>query len=364
MECDDYTEFCSFRIDSGFHKNIDSARNFSRYNSSIEWSTEMKLKMWCQAVYLPAFFQTILLWLSLACLFSLGLAACSPVSAHAEPGHQTATAAIVPATATQANTATPSPTATVTPTQPPTALPGPTLSPTPLPTPTWVEIPAHQTLTVPILMYHHITDVDPGTRYSVTLANFRAQMELLQAHDFTPITITELANVLWDGGQLPAHPVVITFDDGNQDVFDNGFPILNEFGFRAVMYVVADRLHCAGFLNADRLKELTLAGWEIGSHTMTHANLSNAPLGLNVEMYQSRVSLSQDVGVEVLSLAYPYTIADSRVFAKVSAYGYRSAVCAGPTNQQSLNNIYCLYRREVEGSLSLADFSRLLGLSD
>lgn len=326
----------------------------------------MKQKMWGRAYCLPAKFQSVTFWLTLGCLFSWSLAGCSPVAEQVQPGVKPAAAVIAPAspTTTPPATATLASTATIAPTLSPTARPSATLSPAPSPTPTWVTLPAHQTLTVPILMYHHVTDVDPGTRYSVTIDNFRAQMEILQANGFTPITIIELANVLWDGGQLPARPVVITFDDGNQDVYDHGFPILQEFGYRAVMYVVANRLDSAGFLDAEHLMELAAAGWEIGSHGMTHANLSDAPLGINVEMYQSRILLSQNLGVEILSLAYPYTIADTKVFQKVNAYGYRAAVCAGPTNQQSLGNIYCMYRREVEGSLSLADFSRLLGLPD
>jgi peptidoglycan/xylan/chitin deacetylase (PgdA/CDA1 family) len=235
--------------------------------------------------------------------------------------------------------------------------------PTPTPSPTWIPVAAKQTVTVPILMYHHISATAADTRYRVTVENFYEQMKFLQQNGYTALTTLELANILWDGGSLPPHPVVITFDDGNLDVYENAFPILSEFGFRAVIYIVMNTLEANGYVGVDQLKQLLAAGWEIGSHSMTHANLTDPPRGLNYEMYQSRIQLGKTLSTDILTFAYPYTAADGNIFRKVSAYGYRAAVCGGYSNLQSISNVYCLNRREVKGDMSMADFQQLLGLS-
>lgn len=244
-----------------------------------------------------------------------------------------------------------------------TKTPTPSATPSSTPSPTWVYVEAKQSVSVPMLMYHHVSDANPGARYSVMVSNFYDQMKFLQENGYTTVTTLELANVLWDGGMLPPRPIVITFDDGNEDLYENAYPILAELGFRAVVYIVGNTVDVEGYLGVDQLNQLLTAGWEIGSHSMTHANLADPLVDLNYEMYQSRFQLGKTLSTDVLTLAYPYTVAEAKIFQKVPAYGYRAAVCGGYLNEQSINNIYCLNRREVKGDMSMADFQQLLGLS-
>lgn len=226
------------------------------------------------------------------------------------------------------------------------------------PTPTWILNHSGKAV-VPILLYHHVNDDPQISRYAVKIEAFKQQMEFLNSEGFTAITISELAHVLRDGGSLPVRPVVITFDDGNFNIYQNAFPIMQALGFHGVMYVVNNRLESEGFLSANQLKELSAAGWEIGSHSMTHPDLSTCD-DLNFEIYQSRIQLQEAIGVPVLSFAYPYAKADSRVFAKMNRYGYLAAVCVSPSNQQMVQNIYCLPRREVKQNFSMDQFQELI----
>lgn len=216
---------------------------------------------------------------------------------------------------------------------------------------------------VPILLYHHVNDDPQISRYAVKIEAFKQQMELLKSEGFTAITTAELASVLRDGGSLPVHPVVITFDDGNADIYQNAFPIMQALGFRAVIYVVNNRIDSQGFLSANQLKELSAAGWEIGSHSMSHPDLSKCD-DLNFEIYQSRIHLQEIIGVPVLSFAYPYAKTDTRVFAKMGRYGYLAAVCVSPSNQHMVQNIYCLPRREVKQTFSIDQFLKLIYSTD
>ncbi|MDP3683225.1 MAG: polysaccharide deacetylase family protein, partial [Ignavibacteria bacterium] len=168
------------------------------------------------------------------------------------------------------STATLAPTATVTST--PTITP--TLAPTATPTPSKVTIPAGL-VTAPILLYHHIsTSSDTqDSRYNIPPEKFEEQMKWLFDNGYQTITVSDLTNLIYNGGEIPQRPVVITFDDGNIDNYNNALPILKKYGFVATFYVVQIYVNGTDMISADQLKELIHAGWEIGSHSKTHAHL-------------------------------------------------------------------------------------------
>ncbi|MFZ2629050.1 MAG: polysaccharide deacetylase family protein [Rugosibacter sp.] len=87
----------------------------------------------------------------------------------------------------------------------------------------------------PVLMYHHVSPA-PGL-VTVSPATFRAQMAWLAAHGYRSAGTQELAAFL-AGAPLPDKSVVITFDDGYLDNYLYAHPVLQEFGFRAVLFLI------------------------------------------------------------------------------------------------------------------------------
>ena len=65
---------------------------------------------------------------------------------------------------------------------------------------------------------------------------FRSHLELLKKFEFTLITFSELVNGHYNTKHRNA---VLTFDDGLIDNYDNAFPILKEFGFKATFFIIA-----------------------------------------------------------------------------------------------------------------------------
>jgi peptidoglycan/xylan/chitin deacetylase (PgdA/CDA1 family) len=249
----------------------------------------------------------------------------------------------------------------LTPTSTEMLTPKPTSTPRPAFTPSWTMMAAGK-LDVPILLYHHVYDANPTNRYIVSIQNFQSQLEELRNRGYTPIGISDLANVLSNGGLLPAHPVVITFDDGNADIYDNAFPIMKKMNFTGVLYIIADRLESPGFLNADQLKEMAAAGWEIGSHSETHVDLTRNHKIVDFEELQSRYDLEKAIGVPVKTFAYPYGLTDQFVRQSAEDCGYIAAVGLGISNEHTWSTLYFLSRREVRGSYDLDNFRSLLTL--
>ena len=92
------------------------------------------------------------------------------------------------------------------------------------------------TVAVPVLMYHSVSD---GDEYVViSPENFRKHLEAIKENGFTPVSLDELIRYVDYGFPLPSNPVCITFDDGYLDNYTNAFPMLKEFGFKATIFAI------------------------------------------------------------------------------------------------------------------------------
>lgn len=215
--------------------------------------------------------------------------------------------------------------------------------------------------TVPILLYHDIPNHSaPSERYSVSAARFDEQMKLLKDYGYSTITIQQLVNHIREGQVLPARPIVISFDDGYQNIYDNAYPIMERYGLTGTVYIVANRLRSDGFLDRGQLKEMLASGWEVGSHGMTHTELTQNHDLVRTEILQSRLDLNDALGIKVFSFAYPFGSLDWYISSKVLDYGYFSAVGVGNLSQHSAGTIYNMSRREIEGDATLEEFEALL----
>lgn len=274
------------------------------------------------------------------------LAACGILSRSTPVVEQTPTR-FMTATLTNEPTLTPLPTVTATPT--PTAKP--------MATATWTFHPA-KFVTAPILLYHHIAVKDD--RYYVDPDVFRQQMEILVSLGYHGITISQMVDVLQHGGGLPDRPVVITFDDGDLDVYQNAYPVLRDLNLVATLFVVGTRLNSEGLVSVEQLKELTAAGWEIGCHSMTHIDLVEDHGAHTYEAGYCKSFLEKQVGAPVNSFAYPFGNMDEVIAEKVSSYGYISAVGLGTSSEHTWGTLYYLSRLEVQNTYDLAAFKALL----
>src|SRR5438874_6010332 len=95
-------------------------------------------------------------------------------------------------------------------------------------------------LSVPILMYHSISDREDNQHpYYQTVtrpAVFAEHMKFLHGQGYRALGIDEVAGALAGGRGLERRTVAITFADGFEDFYTNAFPILEQYGFTATMY--------------------------------------------------------------------------------------------------------------------------------
>jgi peptidoglycan/xylan/chitin deacetylase (PgdA/CDA1 family) len=202
----------------------------------------------------------------------------------------------------------------------------PTLAlPSPLPS---------RSLTLPILMYHRIDLLKPTLpaitrRLTVDPSDFAAQMQWLHAHGWHAVTQLQAFDALEHGGSLPPKPIMITFDDGYRDVWGKASAVLARLHMPATAYIITDRISGPdpSFLTWGDLRALERRGIAIGSHTVTHTELTQLDdaqaLG---ELRESRATLEQHLGHPVQWFAYPAGREDARVRKLVVEAGYVLAV--------------------------------------
>jgi peptidoglycan/xylan/chitin deacetylase (PgdA/CDA1 family) len=73
---------------------------------------------------------------------------------------------------------------------------------------------------------------------------FRTQVRHLKRY-YTPLTMVELVQGLFEGRSLPANAIVITVDDGYRDFYEIAYPILKEESVPATFFITT------GFVNGD-----------------------------------------------------------------------------------------------------------------
>ena len=221
--------------------------------------------------------------------------------------------------------------------------------------PTDVLAPGPAAINVPILTYHYIrVNADRNDRMgfalSVTPADFAAQMDWLAQNGYHPITTEDLYAYLQGARGLPSKPVILTFDDGYADFFTTALPILISHDFRAEEYVVSSFVGQPGYMTAAQVREADRSGIEIGSHTVSHANLAASSTGASwAQITQSKAFLEQLIGHPIVSFCYPSGKFSSAVASQVAAAGYHDATTTRFGYSHTMGDRYVWTRLRVSG---------------
>lgn len=174
---------------------------------------------------------------------------------------------------------------------------------------------------IPILTYHHTQEAPPkgSLMRSLWVAPdaFASQMLWLNRLGYQGLSMTALMPYL--RGEKKGKVVGITLDDGYLSNFDYALPLLKSYGFSATCYVVSGMMGqtnqwdvALGILQVPLMTESHIQTWveegmEIGSHTCSHADLSQLSLPeVRIEMQQSKRDLENTVQQEVTQFCYPY----------------------------------------------------------
>lgn len=181
---------------------------------------------------------------------------------------------------------------------------------------------------VPILLYHHVATAPRHSSKAalyVSVALFRQQIAALADAGYEAVTIDQVWRS-WQGGDpLPAHPVVLSFDDGYASHYRTALPVLRARGWTGVLNLIVHNRYPEA-ISAMQVRGLIAAGWELDAHTLTHPDLTKISRArLIAEVSDSRSQLKARYGVPVNFMAYPYGHVNAQVEQVVREAGYLGA---------------------------------------
>nr|WP_307787946.1 polysaccharide deacetylase family protein [Streptomyces actinomycinicus] len=190
-------------------------------------------------------------------------------------------------------------------------------------------------------MYHSVGDCsDDPYRITVTPDRLEGQLRWLRRRGLRGVSVAELLAARAQGGGRDL--VGLTFDDGYADFLDNALPLLTRWECTATLFVLPGRLGGDNawdplgprkpLLSAEGVRQAAAAGVEIGSHGLTHVDLTRADdTLLAAETARSRAVLEELTGAPVTGFCYPYGTVDRRAVAAVqeAGYGYACAIDPG-----------------------------------
>ncbi|GAA0627094.1 polysaccharide deacetylase family protein [Sporichthya brevicatena] len=207
---------------------------------------------------------------------------------------------------------------------------GETTTPTPdaTPEPSAVDpasVKANELAAIPVMMYHQVkAEVCSACVYDQTPAEFKAELARMHKAGFVPITVAQMVAGEID---VPAgkHPVVLTFDDSSASQIqidadgnptpDSAVGVLEAFAkenpdFRAMgSFYVND----TSFNDPKALPWLVEHGYEVGVHTVTHANLKqSSDTTVQKEIANNIAAIkAQAPDAKVNTIALPFGISPS-----------------------------------------------------
>jgi peptidoglycan/xylan/chitin deacetylase (PgdA/CDA1 family) len=189
-----------------------------------------------------------------------------------------------------------------------------------------------------ILMYHRIADPVPGVgapTWNVTPAQFRRQMSGLLEHGFEAWPLSRLIEARRNLRVVPARAFAVTFDDGYQNNFTQGLPVLRDLRIPATIFLATryldsqepfpfDDWPASGSelvpkeswlpLSTAECQELLSSGLiEFGAHTHSHERFIGRPDDFRADLSACLGVLEDRFGIEEPTFAFPYGAADTEL---------------------------------------------------
>ena len=213
-----------------------------------------------------------------------------------------------------------------------------------------------------IFMYHSVSD--GPSPLCLPLSVFREQMERISQLQLKVVPLSQWA----DSGEQGKGSVVLTFDDGYKDIVSGVLPELEKRGWAATIFLASKLIDagrdqstpCGELLSWSDAEQLVKAGWEIGSHTRRHRDLTSlSDSELEMEIGDSRKEIEERLGCSVTSFAAPYGYVNDSVLKYIRRH-YKRAVGTRLGKASSESDPFDLPRLEIHYFRSLSRFENQL----
>jgi peptidoglycan/xylan/chitin deacetylase (PgdA/CDA1 family) len=204
---------------------------------------------------------------------------------------------------------------------------------------------------IPMIMYHYVEYVkDDGDlirrQLNIVPSLFEGHLQALRKANYETYFVRDVPAILSDSVRYSTQSAILTFDDGYEDFYTVVFPLLKKYHMRATVYIIYDYIGRTGFLNEKQIQELAESDLvEIGSHTLDHVYLKQAPdLYAEKQIIESKKLFEDRFHIKIKTFAYPYGAFNAKNIESVKKAGYTAAVSVISGVMQDKDNLFYLSR--------------------
>ena len=213
-----------------------------------------------------------------------------------------------------------------------------------------------------IFMYHNIATPPKEAKLKslyVKPSKFEMQVKILKKLGYNFVKTKQLEKSL-------KKSILLTFDDGFKDFYENAFPILKKYNISAIVFIPVSLVGSFNQWDYEKLNvkkpvmsweeiiEIHRQGIEIGSHTLTHPFLTKIPKEkAKIEIQDSKKILEDKLSTQITSFCYPYGDYDEKIKDLVVEAGYKYAFTTKEGSLEDSENLYEIKRISISGFYSL-----------
>ena len=231
-----------------------------------------------------------------------------------------------------------------------------------------------------ILEYHSISSDGFEDQITISKEKIIQHFEYLKDNNYNTLWLSEIDELRKNKKNLPAKSIILTFDDGFLDNHTLLYPLLKQYNFKCVCFVVLGRIGQKAdwngkfvndnmmMMNKQQLLEVQ-SHIELGYHTYKHdnyASLSLDEIEKDLQLCQETIK-KEDLDV-FPAIAYTYGgyyrkkgEKQKHFFELLKKYGIKYGLRIGNRiNIFPFKNSYELQRIDIRGTDSINDFKRKL----
>lgn len=208
---------------------------------------------------------------------------------------------------------------------------------------------------VPVLCYHHIKNVHPGQNgtFFVSPSQFAEEMKALHDSGYHTILPDQHYGYLAFGDTLPLKPIMITFDDTDEEQYTIGWKEMEKYHFRGVFFIMTVAIGKPGYMNSAQIRELSENGNTIESHTWNHKNVTKYDeADYQEQLLKPRKTIENITGRPAAYFAYPYGAWDEHGISLLKKAGFKMAFTLA-AQRDSTSPLYTVRRMMVPDGWSV-----------
>ena len=220
---------------------------------------------------------------------------------------------------------------------------------------------------VPILLYH---DIDGNGPYSISQKMLRHHFEFFRLNNINVISLKELIDLQKKGLHPDRKSVAITVDDGYISAYTKILPLVREFNYPVTLFIYTDFIFekSEKHMTWKMLKEMEKSGFDIQSHTVSHADLVKlASKGdkeslekIKYELKQSKKIIEDKLDKRITLLAFPYGYYSPVLLDMARDAGYLKTFSTDYGANIALHSNYCYRRHHIKRDYNDAHLKKIV----